>query len=749
MLNIKYFLLIPLISLAFCVWAQTGTVKGKIMVADAPATYINIGIPKLGIGTTTDSSGSFALSAIPYGKHTLLISGVGIRTHKEVVNINSEYMDNVVYIVVPSQNEIEEVVVTGTMKEMNRLESAIPVEVITPRFFQKNPTPNLFEAVGMLNGVQPQLNCNVCNTGDIHINGMEGPYTMVLIDGMPIVSALSTVYGLMGVPNSIVERIEVVKGPAAALYGSEAMGGIINIITKNPSKAARLSADIMGTSWGEYNADISAKYKIGNSSNLLGVNYYNYQNTIDNNKDGFTDMTLQNRVSVFNKWSLERKNARISSLAARVVYEDRWGGQDGWTNKWRGTDSVYGESIITKRIELIGMYQLPISEKIITQYSFNWHNQDSYYGTTPYMATQHVGFAQAYWEKKIGLRHNILLGTSVRYTIYDDNSPATAEPNDTSITKPAITPLPGVFAQDEWGLTEKLKVLLGYRYDYDKYHGSINSPRAGLKYSFNKNNIIRGSFGTGFRVVNLFTEDHAALTGAREVVITSQLNPERSYNGVMNYVLKLPFQAVFIGLDMTAFYTYFTNKIVGDFDTDPNKIIYDNISGHAVSRGVSLNQDMVFNFPLKIMAGITYMEVYVQDNNLKTDQLQAPKWSGNFTASYTFAKPNISLDFTGRWYGPMRLPILPNDYRPEYSPLFCIANIQVTKKWKSKLEVYGGVKNMFDFVPKYPIMRPFDPFDKNINDPVSNPNGYTFDPNYNYSSLQGIRMFAGVRYLIN
>lgn len=94
----------------------------------------------------------------------------------------------------------------------------------------------------------------------------------------------------------------------------------------------------------------------------------------------------------------------------------------------------------------------------------------------------------------------------------------------------------------------------------------------------------------------------------------------------------------------------------------------------------------------------------------------------------------------------MRLPILPNDYRPEYSPWFCTANIQFTKKFTYGLEFYAGMKNLFDFVPKDPIMRPFDPFDKNVDDPVNNPNGYTFDPSYNYASLQGRRVYIGMRY---
>ena len=132
-----------------------------------------------------------------------------------------------------------------------------------------------------MNGVRPQLNCSVCNTGDIHINGLEGPYTMVLIDGMPIVSGLSTVYGLTGIPQSMIDRVEIVKGPASTLYGSEAVGGLINIITKSPETAPRISADLMGTSWREFDNNISYTAKpFDRASTLIGINYYNYTNPI-------------------------------------------------------------------------------------------------------------------------------------------------------------------------------------------------------------------------------------------------------------------------------------------------------------------------------------------------------------------------------------------------------------------------------------------------------------------------------------
>lgn len=636
-----------------------------------------------------------------------------------------------------------EVVVSSTMKEISRSASTIPVEILTPALFRKNPTPSLFEAVGMINGVLPQINCNVCNTGDIHINGMEGPYTMILIDGMPVVSALSTVYGLSGIPNSLVERIEIVKGPAGALYGSEAMGGLINVITKNPQRAPKISLDVFGTSWGEISADAGIRYKAGKSTGLLGVNYFNYQNPLDKNGDGFTDMTLQHRISVFNKWQLARKENRVASLAARYVYEDRWGGQMDWNRGWRGSDSIYGESVYTSRVEFLGLYQLPLREKIFAQLSYNLHDQDSRYGVTSYIARQQVGFAQVYWDKTIG-SHSLLAGAAMRYTWYDDNTPATADAKGGE-NIPAITPLPGVFVQDEWTINEKHRVLAGYRFDYDRNHGGIQSPRLAWRYAPDKLTTIRTSFGTGFRVVNLFTEDHAALTGARQVIIEEALNPERSMNGNLNITRAVPLEGALLNLDATGFYSHFSNKIVGDFDTDPDKIIYRNLNGHAVSRGVSMNTELsLINLPLRILAGATYADVFQIRDGVYNRQLHAPNWTGTFTASYTFVK-KLTVDLSGRWCGPMRLPILPNDYRPEYSPWFLIANIQATYKLGKGVELYGGIKNLLDFVPANPIMRAFDPFDKQVNDPVNNPNGYTFDPGYNFAPLQGIRGFAGVR----
>ena len=214
---------------------DTHEIKGKVMAEGESLPNTNIYVETTTKGSTTDEDGFYNIKNLKPGTYSIAASFAGYTTQKkkvEVTNADVTLNFNLNY-----NESLDEVIITGTLKPVSRLESPVPVEVYTPTFLKKNPTPNIFEALQNVNGVRPQLNCSVCNTGDIHINGLEGPYTLVLIDGMPIVSGLSTVYGLSGIPNSLIEQIEVVKGPASYLYGSEAVGGLINVITKLPENA--------------------------------------------------------------------------------------------------------------------------------------------------------------------------------------------------------------------------------------------------------------------------------------------------------------------------------------------------------------------------------------------------------------------------------------------------------------------------------------------------------------------------------
>ena len=756
----KIYLKIFLLIFSITCNSQNNSLAGKISDGLENLSYVNIYIQNTKLGTSSNEDGYYQIKNIPSGTYKIVVSSLGYKTKTTEITFNKNENEKIIQnFSLVSDNSLDEIVVSGNLRPVSKSASSVPVDVYSKSFFKKNPTPSIFESLQNVNGVRPQLNCNVCNTGDIHINGLEGPYTFVLIDGMPIVSGLSTVYGLTGIPQALIQRVEVVKGPASTLYGSEAVGGIINIITKKPSNSPMLFVDSFSSSWEEINTDIGFKYNASKKiQGLLGINYFNYQNIIDNNNDNFTDLTLQNRISIFNKLNIERRNNKLFTVAFRYVYEDRWGGETNWNKSFRGTDLVYGESIYTSRWETFGTYELPTTENIRLQFSANGHHQDSFYGTDSYKADQLIAFGQLIYNKKIKKKHDLLFGIAYRYTTYDDNTFATSE-SDGETNKPSVIHLPGVFLQDEISLTNQHKLLIGARYDYNSLHGTIFSPRVNYKWnSKNNKNILRFSIGNGFRVANIFTEDHAALSGAREVVFEGELSPEKSWNANVNFVKKTSINNTLISLDASGFYTHFNNRILPDYETDPNKIIYSNLNGFSVSKGVSLNSDISFPLGLTINIGATLMDVSIHENNIKKRQLLTESFSGVWSISYMIKKSRIKIDYTGNVYGPMELPLLSElDPRKGESPWFSIQNIQVTKNIGTSWEMYGGIKNILNFTPaRNSIARSFDPFDSGVvfNSSgeaiatANNPYALTFDPSYVYASNQGIRGFLGLRYTI-
>ena len=191
--------------------------------------------------------------------------------------------------------------------------------------------------------------------------------------------------------------------------------------------------------------------------------------------------------------------------------------------------------------------------------------------------------------------------------------------------------IPGLFVQDEMKLHNNLSVLVGLRSDYHKNHGLIYSPRLNVKWCPKTYTTVRLNAGTGFRTVNLFTEDHAALTGAREVYIVEELNPEESYNLNLNvnHVFTLGSSSGIIDLDF--YYTHFKNKILPDYETNESQIIYANFDGVSISRGLAFNFQQNFEIPLSISAGGTILDLYsINENGVEQEELFVPSFSGVF-----------------------------------------------------------------------------------------------------------------------
>ena len=748
----KFFFLLLIISKI--TFGQNFTVTGNIIFENKPLSGASIYAKELKKGTVSNKNGYFIISNISETKFNLIFSFVGLQSKKILVDLEKNNLQDLGVIELFSNEDLDEIVVSGTLKPVTKLNSSVPVEVYNKNFFKSNPTASIFESIQNINGVRPQINCGVCNTGDIHINGQDGSYTMVLIDGLPIVSGLSTVYGLTGIPQSLIEKIEIIKGPASATYGSEAIGGLINLITKLPEYSNKLSFDTFYSGWGEKNYDLGYKYRIGDKiESIFGLNYFNYSNPIDNNNDGFTDLTLQDRISIFNKINFNRK----SSIASRFVYEDRWGGQTNWSPQYRGSNEIYGESIYTSRWEIFGNHNF--SNNLKFEFSLNNHIQNSAYGTTLYKANQFIGFGQFLWNKSIK-SNDLTFGLALRYTVYDDNSTATF--NEISFkNEDDKVYLPGFFIQDELKLNNNNSLLLGIRYDYNSTYKDIITPRINYKWNSNdKTSTIRIGMGTGFRITNVFTEDHAALTGSREVVFLENIDPEKSKNINLNFVKNIYFKSgVIIDFDSSIFYTTFSNKIIPDYDFDPDKIIYQNLDGSSISRGGSININSTFSNGLRINLGVTFLDSYTKDEGINKDPYLTENFHGNWRVSYEISNLNLKFDYTGNIVGPMLLPLLNiNDPRPQYSPTYSIQNIQITKSLINKYEFYLGLKNILNFTPDArSISRSFDPFDKKVvydsNGKIEvnseNPYGLSFDTSYVYASNQGIRFFAGLRINLN
>ena len=743
----KFKLLTILFFSTLNLFSQTFEIKGNVIDKQKkPIPFAHVMNLDDSLSVVCDVTGNFKIT-IDNKSTVLKASSVGFKSLELNVSIN-DYKSPITFVLKENNDLLKEMVISGTLQLIDRKESPIPIAVYSSQFLNSVPSPSLVEATNQITGLRPQLNCSVCNTGDIHINGMEGAYSMIVIDGMPIMGGLSTVYGLQGIPTSLIDQVEVIKGPASTVYGSEAMAGLINVVTKNIECVPKLSLDFNISSWGELQTSII--YKLIDKQRIKAfssIDIFNYNNPIDNNDDGFTDLSLKNRYSIFNKFQFFNKNGdNPLNLSIRYLNEDRWGGQMNFTDQDRGKSTSYGESILTNRVEASTFYQSSKLKNFKWQNSFSFHDQKSWYGLVDYEAKQIIGFSQLTWHKSLGVKNNLLSGFALRYNSYNDNTPATIKADNWW--------LPGIFIQDNFKFSDNQKLLFGWRTDFHSKHGFINSPRINYQLDVTENSSLRIGYGNGFRVVNVFTEDHAALTGAREIIFLEELEPEKSKNLNINLSNSWNTENVKITVESSVFESRFSNKIIPDFLTNDNQIIYSNLSGYAVARGISSEIFLkMYKIPLKLSANATILDVSnFEENNsgelIKSQQLLAEKYSIKWSANFWFEKLDLDMVYSATNYGPIRLPLLENDFRPEYSQPYTIHNIKVSKNFNNGWTTFLALRNFTNFTPPtYSILRSDDPFDQNINDPINNPEGYTFDASYMYASFQGINFVFGLSFV--
>ncbi|MCP4441881.1 MAG: TonB-dependent receptor [Aureispira sp.] len=754
----------------FILGAQNSTIKGRLLNSDqesviaATVVLLDIDSNLTSFTASSDLDGAFEWQNVPVGNYILQVSCIGYQGTMQPINAK-EGVNSIGKIELTSGIDLDAIEVKS-----EKVKFASPIRVsqniatktiVDLEFMQKTTSPtNLVEAVTMVGGVQEEVACGVCFTNNISINGLPGQYTAVLIDGTPMYGNLASVYGLNGMPSMVIDQIEVTKGPSSTIFGSEAVAGVINIITKKPKDEPLFSIDLMGTSHLEAFTNVAFAPKFGKLNGVIAGNHVYFNGFEDHNDDGFGDIINVDRVSLFTKWSLDRPQNRKFNIFGRFLYEDRRNGTEAYLKdrayrQLRGDTEIYGESIFTNRWEVMGTYDLPTTEYIRVDFSGSGHYQDSYYGSDYYKATQYIGYNNWVWNKYVK-GHGLTGGLTLRYQHYDDNTVATED--SLGQNRPDNQFIPGIFLQDAWDISSKVSVLYGCRVDYYKGHGVIPAPRFNLRYKPSTWTTFRLNFGTGFRVVNLFTEDHAFITGNRRIELEEKLQPERSYNGTLN------FNHIFtIGnsqgmIDVDGFYTYFTNAILPDY-SESNKIVYRNLDGYAQTRGFNINYMQQFAFPLSFNLVYNMQwahQTIIEDNGSKvTSPLEyAALCSGNASLDYTYRKWGLTFAYTVKLTGPMTLPEVfdlddatgqPLDEpRSVKSKPFQFHNFQITKEFKKiNLTLYGGIQNIFNY------RQPISPL-AGFNDPNSTP-GFSdyFDTAYAYSPIHGREFYVGLRWNIN
>ena len=725
----------------------SGQVSGYVFHDGEAVPGATVQVKNSEFGTVSDPNGYFVLNSALPKDAVLVVRSVGFKQQEKLVDNKASLR----FDLEVSDLGLDAVVVTGTMKPTMITASPVKVEVITSKHLNTYipaAASSIMEGVKLINGVQEVVACGVCFTNSISINGLPGPYTAVLIDGSPMFGNLASVYGLNGIPNMVIDRFEVIKGPNSTLYGSEAMAGVINVITKDPADQPKFSIDLMGTSHLESFGNIGVSTTTGRFKGFTGLNYAIISDYDDENEDGFSDLVNLDRYSLFSKWSMIRPNDKKFTLAGKLYYEDRRNGvedflEDRAYRSIRGNDSIYGESIYTYRAELFGTYEFQSSENFKLDYSISQHIQDSYYGADHYEAEQTIAYTNFVWTKALK-NHTVITGLTNRFQLYDDNTVAT-------VNNPDNQWIPGWFVQDEFEIGKSFSLLSGLRVDHYSSHGLIPSPRLSTKWKVGDWTTLRSNFGTGFRVVNLFTEDHAFVTGQREVQIVEELKPERSANASLNlnHIFTLgESQGMF---DVDAFYSYFYNKIIPNYD-EPGQIIYANSPGYVISRGIGFNWNQEFMMPLSYSIGFNYQKVTETRDEVTRDVEFSPLWSSVFTANYSWKAQKITFGYTLRVTGPMALPEVydlnavgdpVSNPRATRSEPFAFQNIQINKQFSEQFSLYGGIQNLFNYIQKQsPLV--------GYNDPNS-PIGFSpyFDTSYAYSPIHGREFYLGIKWQLD
>ena len=679
-------------------------------------------------GAVSNEEGQFEFRKLAAGKYTLRVQVMGYKTQEKTITVSAEATSVVHFQMEEVSFTTDEVVVSANRNEVSRKAAPVVVNVMSAKLFETVNSTDLAKSLNFQSGLRVENNCQNCGFPQVRINGLEGPYSQILINSRPIISALSGVYGLEQVPVNMIERVEVVRGGGSALFGANAVGGTINIITKDPInnsfQVASTMSNMNGKSWEQYmggNVSLVAK---DNSYGIALYETYRNRNPYDADGDGFSELGKLNmntfgmrayyrpnyfsRINVEyhttnefrrggNKFNLQPHEADITEQTKHIINSGGVSYDRYWGEKHKM--SVYGSVQHTDRNSYYG------AQKDMNAYGktndLTWVVGGMYVGNM-----DRCLFAPATFTGGVEYQSNSLHDVMTGY--HRDMQ------QDVRIA--------GGFVQNEWRLN-RWTMLVGARLDkHNLIDHPIFSPRVNFLYKPSDNLQARLTYSTGFRAPQAYDEDlHVTAVGGEGVQIrlADGLREERSnsFSGSVDWSFPMGHWQSNILLE--GFYTdlhhVFVLEDIGE-DQNGDKIKERRNGSGAKVYGVNLDAKVAHGREAQLQLGFTVQrsrynraEVWTSEGEEEQTTKRMPRtpdYYGYFTFTSAPLK-NFDFSLSGTYTGKMIVPHMAGyieKSRMEHTPQFMDLNLKLNYtfvlKDHIKMQVNGGVQNIFNSFQK-------------------------------------------------
>lgn len=569
--NLSTFLLLLILTPLSFVSAQedTGKVYGKVTSNSNEVAFAAIYVKKGTVGTTSDENGHFELT-LPVGTHILEVTSQGFRKTNKTVRISKGANINLNFELTEDALGLNEVVISATRNRVERRDAPVVVSSLKPRLLNATQSVSVADGLNFSPGVRVETNCQNCGFTQVRLNGLEGAYTQILLNSKPVFSSLLGVYGLEQIPTNTIERIEIVRSGGSALYGSNAIAGTVNIITKDPI----LNTWEIGSTLALVDGKSADRILTLNTSIVAddlnsGVTFFgNYRNrqSYDANGDGFTEMVELHNNTVGAKAFLRPNDLSRISVNLNAIKEIRRGGDKldlaphftDITEQLDHDTFLGGADYELYSQDRSSLYQIYTSASHTDRGSYygglggGRTYQDSISANNAYGNTKDLAWVNGIQYTKTFKGRDVLTsGLEHNYSNTKDEIPGYNRLIDQQVNSL------GAYAQYEWKPTDAFTALIGARLDNVSVDGTyaiggVNrdvdltqtafSPRLTLSYQFTEELKFRGGYARGFRAPQAFNEDlHISSVGGEPmfVILSEDLKTEYSnaYTGSFNYAM--------------------------------------------------------------------------------------------------------------------------------------------------------------------------------------------------------------------